>query len=48
MLTPASESSSRRTHLIGDVLAIPAIWTMELGRWRKTGPRGAVLAAAPA
>jgi hypothetical protein len=47
-LTPASESSSRRTHLIGDVLAILAIWAMELGRRRRTGPRGAVLAAAPA
>ena len=34
-LTPASESSSRRTHLVGDVLTLLAIWAMEFNRRRR-------------
>ncbi len=35
-LTPASESSSRRTHLIGDVLTLLAIWAMEFNRRQRS------------
>ena len=38
-LTPASESSSRRTHLIGDVLTLLAIWAMEFNRRRRRAAR---------
>lgn len=31
-LNPASHSSTRMTHLIGDVLTIAALWAMELRR----------------
>ena len=36
LLTPASVSASRRTHLVGDLLVIFAIWAMELARRRRT------------
>lgn len=38
-LTPASETASRRTHLIGDVLTLLAIWAMEFARRRRTAVR---------
>ncbi len=38
-LTPASESASRRTHLIGDVLTVLAIWAMEFARRRRAALR---------
>lgn len=39
LLTPASVSASRRTHLIGDVLVVFAIWAMEFARRRRTAAR---------
>lgn len=38
-LTPASVSSSRTTHLIGDVLTLLAIWAMEFNRRRRRPAR---------
>jgi len=40
-LTPASASASQRTHLIGDVLTLLAIWAMEFARRRRAAMRGA-------
>ena len=39
LLTPASVSASRRTHLIGDLLVVFAIWAMEFARSRRTASR---------
>lgn len=36
-LTPAEESSTKRTHLISDVLTILGLWAMELRRRKNAG-----------
>lgn len=47
-LTPASVSSSRNTHLIGDVLTLLAIWAMEFSRRRRRPTRLPIDPARPA
>ena len=42
-LTPAEESSVRKTHLVSDILTILGLWTMELRR-RKNAESAAVKA----